>query len=112
LINQFRVQEDFTIKKSAAMTNIVTAVQARTQFGQILRRVNKNKERFVVDRRGEPQAVIMSMQDYVDLVAPEPEWLRKIGEASQRRGTDKLTMRQIDTVIARVRREQAAKQPR
>jgi prevent-host-death family protein len=91
------------------MTNIVSAVEARTQFGQILRRVNKNKERFVVDRRGEPQAVIMSMQDYVDLVAPEPEWLRRVGEASKRRGTDKLSMRQIDTIVSRARREQRAR---
>ena len=91
------------------MTNIVSAVEARTQFGQILRRVNKNKERFVVDRRGEPQAVIMSMQDYVDVVAPEPEWLRRVGEASKRRGTDKLSMRQIDTIVSRARREQRAR---
>ena len=91
------------------MTNIVSAVEARTQFGQILRRVNKNKERFVVDRRGEPQAVIMSMQDYVDVVAPEPEWLRRVGEASKRRGTDKLSMRQIDTLVSRARREQRAR---
>ncbi len=92
------------------MNNVVSALTARTQLGQILRRVKKNNERFVIDRRGEPQAVIMSLADYIDTIAPEPNWLRKIREGSKRRGTDKLTMRQIDTIIARARREEAEKQ--
>ncbi|MGH9417028.1 MAG: type II toxin-antitoxin system Phd/YefM family antitoxin, partial [Terriglobales bacterium] len=46
------------------MANIIPALTARTQFGQILRRVKQNKERFVVDKRGEPQAVIMSVEEY------------------------------------------------
>lgn len=83
------------------MNNIVSAVVARTEFGQLLRR----KERFVIDRRGEPQAIIMSLEDYIDAIAPEPEWLKKIREASKRRGTDKLTMRQIDTIIVRTEQE-------
>lgn len=87
------------------MTKVVSAVEARTQFGQLLRRVTKNNERFVIDRRGEPQAIIMSLDDYVDEIAPEPDWLKKIGEASKRRGTDKLTMRAIDVDIAAVRRQ-------
>ena len=34
-----------------------------------------------------------------------PDWLKNIREASARRGTDKLTMRKIDTIIADTRRE-------
>lgn len=94
------------------MTNVVSALTARTQLGQILKRVKKNNERFVIDRRGEPQAVIMSLADYIDTIAPEPKWLRKIREGSMRRGTDKLTIRQIDTIIARARREGTKKQTR
>ena len=80
-------------------------MEARTQFGQLLRRVTKHNERFVIDRRGEPQAIIMSLDDYVDEIAPEPDWLKKIGDASKRRGTDKLTMRAIDVEIAVARRQ-------
>jgi len=40
------------VKKSTAVTNIVSALDARTQLGQILRRVKNNGERFVIDRRG------------------------------------------------------------
>ena len=88
------------------MPNVVSALTARTQFGQIIRRVKEKNERFVVDRRGEPQGVIMSIKDYVDTIAPSPAWLKDIQAASTHRGTAKLTMRQIDAEIAAARREQ------
>lgn len=86
------------------MPNVVAALVARTQFGQILRRVKKNNERFVVDRRGEPQAVILSLEDYIKTIAPPPKWLKDVWAASKRRGTDKLTARQINSEIAAARR--------
>ena len=87
------------------MNNVVSALTARTQLGQILKRATKNNERFVVDRRGEPSVVIMSIKDYVDTMAPAPQWLRDIQASSKRRGTNKLTMRQIDAEVAKVRRQ-------
>jgi hypothetical protein len=38
-----------------------SALTARTQFGQILRRVKQKNERFLVGRRGEPQAIIIGI---------------------------------------------------
>ena len=87
------------------MNNVISALTARTQLGQILKRATQNNERFVVDRRGEPSVVIMSIKDYVDTMAPAPKWLRDIQAASKRRGTNKFTMRQIDAEIAEVRRQ-------
>ena len=87
------------------MTNVVSALTARTQFGQILKRATKNNERFVVDRRGEPSVVIMSIRDYVDTMAPAPQWLKDMQASAKRRRTNKLTMRQIDAEIAKVRRQ-------
>ena len=87
------------------MPNVISALTARTQFGQIMRRARENRERFVVDKRGEPQVIIMSVKDYIEAIAPTPDILKRIGEASKRKGTDKLTMRQIDSEIAAARRE-------
>ena len=56
------------------MTNIVSELTARTQLAQILPWATKNNERFVVDRRGEPSVIIMSIKDYVDTIAPAPKW--------------------------------------
>jgi hypothetical protein len=46
----------------------------------------------------------MSIKDYVDTIAPAPKWLKDIQAASKRRGTNKLSMTQIDAAIAKVRR--------
>jgi len=47
--------------KTKQLSNYIPALTARTQLGQILKRVRQHNERFVVGRRGEAQAVIMSV---------------------------------------------------
>jgi prevent-host-death family protein len=85
---------------------VVSALGARTGFGALLRRVEDEHRSLVIEKRGVPKAVLLSIRDYVRLSAPEPDVLRIIGEESRRKGTDKLTSRQIDRVIgaARARR--------
>ena len=84
--------------------NVVSALHARSNFGKLLRRVSEEQKSLVIEKRGTPQAVLLSIRDYVRLAAPEPEVLRLIGEESVRKGTDKLTSRQIDREIAAARR--------
>jgi PHD/YefM family antitoxin component YafN of YafNO toxin-antitoxin module len=91
------------------MTNVISALTARTQLGQILKRVSTKNERFVVDRRGEPQSIIMGINDYISTFAPTPEWLQAIGKEAKQKGLNKLTMRQIDSEIAAARRERRTK---
>ena len=57
----------------------------------------------VIEKRGTPRAVLLSLHDYVKLAAPEPEVLRAIGEESERKGPSKLTSRQIDQAIKAAR---------
>lgn len=85
-------------------TNVVSALHARSNFGKLLRRVSEERKSLVIEKRGTPQAVLLSIRDYIRLAAPEPEVLRLIGEESVRKGTDKLTSRQIDREIAATRR--------
>ena len=85
------------------MTSVVSALTARTQLGQIIKRATKNNERFVVDRRGEPSVIIMSVKDYIDTIAPAPKELRAMQQRAKRTGADKFSMRQIDKIIAEVR---------
>ena len=92
------------------MSNVVSALTARTQFGQIIRRASQKNERFLVDRRGQPAVIIMSVKDYIDTIAPTPAWLEQIGAEAKRKGLNKLTMRQIDAEIAAARRERRAKE--
>jgi prevent-host-death family protein len=78
-------------------------------LGQVLRRTAEQHERFIVERRGEPSAVIMSIRDYIDTVAPTPKWLKAIGEEARSKGLDKVTMRQIDAEIAAARKDRRRK---
>ena len=84
-------------------TVVVPALQARTNFGELLRRVESERRSLVIEKRGTPRAVLLSIRDYIRLAAPEPEVLRIIGEESKAKGTDKLTSQEIDQIIRKTR---------
>jgi prevent-host-death family protein len=88
---------------------IVPALTARTQLGQILKRVRQNKERFVVDRRGVPQAVIMSVEEYLRNFARPAPILEEIWRESRAKGLDRMRLRTINQEIKRYRRERRQK---
>jgi prevent-host-death family protein len=80
-------------------TIVVSALSARSNFGKLLRRVEDERRSLVIEKRGTPKAVLLSIREYVKLAAPEPEVLKIIGDESKRNGTDKLTSRQIDKIV-------------
>jgi prevent-host-death family protein len=82
---------------------IVSALRARTHFGKLLSVVEKERRSLVIEKRGTPRAVLLSIRHYVRLAAPEPEVLKAIGEDSKRKGTDALTSRQMDQLIKKAR---------
>lgn len=87
------------------MNRRIDAHVARTQLGQIMDLASKNNDRFVVDRRGEPTVVIMSVQDFIRTAAPPPDWLQKAWAGAKRRGLDTLTLDDIDAEIDAARQE-------
>lgn len=99
---------------SGSNVMVVSALRARANFGKLLDHVEGGVEgerrSLVIEKRGTPRAVLMSLRDYVKLAAPEPEVLRIIGEESERKGTAKLTSRQIDQAIrmARAQKKKSA----
>src|SRR6266550_2224161 len=87
------------------MTRKITAVAARTRFGELMKRAVENNDRFLVERNGEPAVLILSMADFVKTLAPAPDWIMDIQEDAKDKGLDKLTMRDIDAEIAAARRD-------
>ena len=83
---------------------VVTALDARTKFGRLLRRVEDEGRSLVIEKRGSPRAVLLSIRDYVRLAVPEPEVLRIIGHESRRKGTNRLTAGRIDQIVKAARR--------
>jgi prevent-host-death family protein len=88
-------------------TIVVSALRARTNFGKLLRHIEDEQRSVVIEKRGTPKAVLLSVRDYVRLASPEPEVLRVLGQESRRQGTDRLTSRQIDQAIRAARAQRA-----
>jgi prevent-host-death family protein len=82
---------------------VVSVLQLRSNLGRILRRVDSERRSLIIEKRGAPAAVLLSLRDYVRLAAPEPEVLRAIGQEAKRNRTSALTARQIDQVIRAAR---------
>jgi prevent-host-death family protein len=78
---------------------VVTALDARTNFSKLLRRVEDDGQSVVIEKRGSPRAVLLSVRDYVRLAVPEPEVLRMLGMESKSKGTNRLSTAQIDQIV-------------
>jgi prevent-host-death family protein len=83
---------------------VVSALRARTNFGRLLQRVESERRSLVIEKRGTPRAILLSIRDYVRLATPEPEVLAIIGKESKAKGTDTLSSQQIDNIIKAARR--------
>ena len=86
------------------MDTIISALDARTQFGQIIKRTEENGDRFFISKRGKLKAVLMSIEDYVQNIANEPDFLKEVHRKAEEAGLNGMTMEEIDREIAEVRR--------
>lgn len=82
---------------------IISALHVRTNLGKLLRQIEEEHCSFVIEKRGIPTAVLLSIRDYIRLGAPEPEVLKGLGQESQQNRTSNLTARQIDKIIKTTR---------
>jgi prevent-host-death family protein len=80
---------------------VVSVLKARANFGKLLDDVEQERRSLVIEKRGTPRAVLLSLGDYVKMAAPEPE--------AQRKGSSALSSREIDQAIGKTR---AAKKKR
>jgi prevent-host-death family protein len=86
---------------------VVTALDARSNFGKLLRRVEEEGRSLVIEKRGSPRAVLLSIRDYVRLAVPEPEVLRIIGQESKKKGTNRLGAKQIEQIVKAARKSKS-----
>ena len=87
------------------MTKFITASMAATKLDRVMRKANEKNDRFIVQKPGQAPVVIVGIQDFIRTFGPEPKVLKTIGEQSKHKGTNNLTMREIDAEIAVYRRE-------
>jgi prevent-host-death family protein len=89
---------------SLKVTKNISALIARTQLGQILERVKKNQDRFLISKKGEATAVILSVEDYLRNIVKQPDVLTKLQKQAKKAGTDKLSLEDIDAEIKAFRK--------
>ena len=87
------------IKENFKMTKSISALIARTQLGQLLERVSKNKDRFLISKRGEAKAVILGVEDFLENIVKQPEALTKLQKQAEKAGLNRLTLEEIDQEI-------------
>jgi hypothetical protein len=90
------------------MTKVISTSRASAQLDRLIRKANLEQTRFIVGTRGEAAGVLVGIQDYIRTFAPEPEVLKLIGEQSRKKGTGRLSVRQIDREIAASRGQKRA----
>ena len=84
-------------------TLVVSALYARKNLGGLLRHIESKRTSIIIEKRGTPKAILLSILDYVRLAAPEPGVLKVIGEESKKKGTDAISSRQINQIIRAAR---------
>ena len=92
------------MEASLKVTKNISALIARTQLGQILERVKKNQDRFLISKNGEPTAVILSVEDYLRNIVKQPDVLTKLQKQAKKAGTYKLSLEDIDAEIKAFRK--------
>lgn len=73
------------------MEYVITATEARVRFGEMMRRVNENQEAIIVERGGKPQIVMLSLNQYRQLLAAQQaqeSWQEKLHHAWTHLATD------------------------
>ena len=86
-------------KGDLKVTQEISALIARTQLGQILERVKKYQDRFLISKKGAATAGILSVEDYLKNIIKQPKSLTKLQEQAKKAGTNKLALEEIDAEI-------------
>ncbi len=86
------------------MTKLIDALSARTRFGELMERSEKENVRFLVSRRGKPTVVVLSVKDYLQNIVKESRLLTEIQQESKKAGLDQLSDKEIEAEIVAHRR--------
>jgi len=87
------------------LTNRMLDAQQALDWGLVNQVVEDESRSLVIEKRGTPKAVLLSIRDYVKLAAPEPEVLRVLGEESKRKGGPCSVREDVSTRLLHQRME-------
>ena len=88
-------------KKDIERTMTLTTVgldKARKELSRLIREARKANTRFLLSKRGKPQAVVLSVDDFLKNVLKKDRLsvIAEIQMESKEKGLDKVTVKEID----------------
>ena len=88
-------------KKDIERTMTLTTVgldKARKELSRLIREARKANTRFLLSERGKPQAVVLSVDDFLKNVLKKDRLsvIAEIQMESKEKGLDKVTVKEID----------------
>jgi len=86
------------------MTKLIDALSARTRFGELMEKAEKENTRFLVSRRGKAKVVILSVDDYLRNFVKKDQLLASIQLGAENAGLDKMTEQEIEAEIGAFRK--------
>jgi prevent-host-death family protein len=69
------------------MGRVISATEARIHFGELMREVVENQQPVIVERGGKPQVVVLSINEYENLLAGQAQredWRTLLAQAHER----------------------------
>ena len=95
------------------MGRVITATEARIHFGELIRDVVEKQQAVIVERGGKPQVVVLSINEYENLLAGQAQredWRTLLAQAHERIRAD-LGDQQLpppEDIIRKMREERDA----
>jgi prevent-host-death family protein len=95
------------------MGRVITATEARIHFGELIRDVVEKQQAVIVERGGKPQVVVLSINEYENLLAGQAQredWRILLAQAHERIRAD-LGDQQLpppEDIIRKMREERDA----
>lgn len=87
------------------MNKTIDALTARTQFGDVMKQAERDQTRFVVNRRGRPSVVIMSVDDYLRNVVKKSTLVAELQTDAMVGGLGRMTDEDVVEVVKEARAE-------
>jgi prevent-host-death family protein len=79
--------------------------EARKSLSQLVKEVKTKNARYLLSVRGKPQAVLFSLEDFLQNIVKTPNIMVKLQKTARKKGLHRLTMDDIDREIRTYRRE-------
>ena len=97
--------------RTTRVYSITMPPEMAKQAERLARKENRTMSELMREalRRYQQPSVILNLREFISQIAPTPPALRAMQEDAKRKGTDKLSMAEIDREVAAVRRRHSGK---